>query len=73
MLLNSSEGRRDILGAHGCLLCTHKSYVHEENTRCKYAGEDLYFSDKRQAQDDPNVWLSLGGATGAAPGTAASN
>ena len=28
---------------------------------------------KRQAQDDPNVWLSLGGATGAAPGTAASN
>ena len=28
---------------------------------------------KRQAQDDPNVWLSLGGATGSAPGTAASN
>jgi predicted transglutaminase-like cysteine proteinase len=28
---------------------------------------------KRQAQDDPNVWLSLGGATGAEPGTAASN
>jgi predicted transglutaminase-like cysteine proteinase len=28
---------------------------------------------KRQSQDDPNVWLSLGGATGAAPGTAASN
>jgi hypothetical protein len=28
---------------------------------------------KRQAEDDPNVWLSLGGATGAAPGTAASN
>jgi hypothetical protein len=27
----------------------------------------------RQAQDDPNVRLSLGGATGAAPGTAASN
>ena len=28
---------------------------------------------KRQAQDDPNVWLSLGGATGTEPGTAASN
>jgi predicted transglutaminase-like cysteine proteinase len=28
---------------------------------------------KRQAQDDPNAWLSLGGATGSAPGTAASN
>src|ERR1700744_1821446 len=28
---------------------------------------------KRQAQDDPNVWLSLGGVTGSAPGTAASN
>jgi predicted transglutaminase-like cysteine proteinase len=28
---------------------------------------------KRQAQDDPNVWLSLGGASGAEPGTAASN
>jgi hypothetical protein len=28
---------------------------------------------KRQAQDDPNVWLSLGGATGAEPGTAAPN
>jgi predicted transglutaminase-like cysteine proteinase len=28
---------------------------------------------KRQAQDDPNVWLSLGGATGSEPGTAASN
>ena len=28
---------------------------------------------KRQAQDDPNVWLSLGGSTGTAPGTAASN
>jgi predicted transglutaminase-like cysteine proteinase len=27
---------------------------------------------KRQAQDDPNVWLSLGGATGAAPAEAAS-
>jgi len=27
---------------------------------------------KRQAQDDPNVWLSLGGATGAAPADAAS-
>ena len=27
---------------------------------------------KRQAQDDPNVWLSLGGATGAAPAQAAS-
>ena len=27
---------------------------------------------KRQAQDDPNVWLSLGGATGAAPIEAAS-
>jgi predicted transglutaminase-like cysteine proteinase len=27
---------------------------------------------KRQAQDDPNVWLSLGGATGAAPTEAAS-
>ena len=26
---------------------------------------------KRQAQDDPNVWLSLGGATGAAPTEAA--
>ena len=26
----------------------------------------------RQAQDDPNVWLSLGGATGAAPAEAAS-
>jgi len=28
---------------------------------------------KRQAQDDPNVWLSLGGATGAEPTSAASN
>jgi predicted transglutaminase-like cysteine proteinase len=28
---------------------------------------------KRQAQDDPNVWLSLGGATGAAPTEAATN
>jgi hypothetical protein len=28
---------------------------------------------KRQAQDDPNVWLSHGGATGSEPGTAASN
>jgi predicted transglutaminase-like cysteine proteinase len=28
---------------------------------------------KRQAQDDPNVWLSLGGATGTEPGMAASN
>ncbi len=28
---------------------------------------------KRQAQDDPNVWLSLGGATGAAPAEAATN
>jgi predicted transglutaminase-like cysteine proteinase len=28
---------------------------------------------KRQAQDDPNVWLSLGGATGAEPASAASN
>ena len=28
---------------------------------------------KRQAQDDPNVWLSLGGATGAAPAQAATN
>ena len=28
---------------------------------------------KRQAQDDPNVWLSLGGATGAAPAEAAAN
>ena len=28
---------------------------------------------KRQAQDDPNVWLSLGGAIGSAPGMAASN
>ena len=28
---------------------------------------------KRQAQDDPNVWLSLGGATGAAPVDAATN
>ena len=27
---------------------------------------------KRQAQDDPNVWLNLGGATGAAPAEAAS-
>ncbi|HMK88727.1 MAG TPA: transglutaminase-like cysteine peptidase, partial [Methylocystis sp.] len=27
---------------------------------------------KRQAQDDPNVWLSLGGATGAAPAEASS-
>ncbi len=27
---------------------------------------------KRQAQDDPNVWLSLGGATGVAPVQAAS-
>jgi predicted transglutaminase-like cysteine proteinase len=27
---------------------------------------------KRQAQDDPNVWLSLGGATGAQPAQAAS-
>ena len=27
---------------------------------------------KRQAQDDPNVWLSLGGAIGAAPAAAAS-
>ena len=27
---------------------------------------------KRQAQDDPNVWLSLGGATGPAPTEAAS-
>ena len=28
---------------------------------------------KRQAQNDPNVWLSLGGATGASPVTAASS
>ena len=28
---------------------------------------------KRQAQDDPNVWLSLGGATGTAPAEAATN
>jgi len=28
---------------------------------------------KRQAQDDPNVWLSLGGARGAAPAEAATN
>jgi predicted transglutaminase-like cysteine proteinase len=28
---------------------------------------------KRQAQDDPNVWLSLGGATGPAPQEAATN
>jgi hypothetical protein len=28
---------------------------------------------KRQAQNDPNVWLSLGGATGVESGTAASN
>jgi predicted transglutaminase-like cysteine proteinase len=28
---------------------------------------------KRQAQDDPNVWLSLDGATGAAPSAAAVN
>ena len=28
---------------------------------------------KRQAQDDPNVWLSLGGATGTAPVDAATN
>ena len=28
---------------------------------------------KRQAQDDPNVWLSLGGVTGAAPDEAATN
>ena len=28
---------------------------------------------KRQAQDDPNVWLSLGGETNAAPVAAASN
>jgi len=28
---------------------------------------------KRQAQSDPNVWLSLGGETGAAPSEAASN
>ena len=28
---------------------------------------------KRQAQDDPNVWLSLGGAIGTEPGMAASN
>ena len=28
---------------------------------------------KRQAQDDPNVWLSLGGATGPAPAEAATN
>jgi predicted transglutaminase-like cysteine proteinase len=27
---------------------------------------------KRQAQDDPNVWLSLGGSTGSAPAEAAS-
>jgi predicted transglutaminase-like cysteine proteinase len=28
---------------------------------------------KRQAQDDPNVWLSLGGATGGGPDEAATN
>jgi len=28
---------------------------------------------KRQAQDDPNVWLSLGGTTGEAPSRAATN
>jgi predicted transglutaminase-like cysteine proteinase len=28
---------------------------------------------KRQAQDDPNVWLSLGGVTGTEPATAAAN
>lgn len=28
---------------------------------------------KRQAQNDPNVWLSLGGATGPAPAEAAAN
>jgi hypothetical protein len=36
-------------------------------------GADCYQFYKRQAQDDPNVWLSLGGATGIEPGTAASN
>jgi predicted transglutaminase-like cysteine proteinase len=28
---------------------------------------------KRQAQDDPNIWLSLGGVTGTEPATAAAN
>jgi len=33
-------------------------------------GETGYQFLKRQAQDDPNVWLSLGGASGVAPAEA---